>query len=176
VSSSHFSAAQRSGGRSPPLHKRSRRYRGSVVFSPSLQPWRRFGKGSESWATSKGKRLYWKSARRRGAQSGFPRAYETAALAGFKDIKTTADLSWVVTPDENTRRAEALRAMLARAPERGKNDILVTHRPNIVDALGKDWFDVEEGEASIFKPDGADLHLVARVLMDDWPKIADAVR
>jgi len=69
-----------------------------------------------------------------------------------------------------------LRAMLARAPERGKNDILVTHRPNIVDALGKDWFDVEEGEASIFKPDGAELHLVARVLMEDWPKIADAVR
>jgi phosphohistidine phosphatase SixA len=108
--------------------------------------------------------------------SQFNRAYETAALAGFKDIKTTADLSWVVTPDENTRRAEALRAMLARAPERGKNDILVTHRPNIVDALGKDWFDVEEGEASIFKPDGAELHLVARVLMEDWPKIADAVR
>jgi len=50
-------------------------------------------------------------------------------LAGFKDIKTTADLSLVVTPDENTRRAKALRAMLARVPEHGKNDILVTHRP-----------------------------------------------
>jgi hypothetical protein len=25
--------------------------------------------------------------------------------------------------------------------------------PNIVDALGKDWFDVKEGEASIFRPE-----------------------
>jgi len=108
--------------------------------------------------------------------SQFHRAYETAVLAGFKDIKTTADLSLVVTPDENDQHVKALRAMLAKAPERGKNDILVTHRPNIVDALGKDWFDVEEGEASIFKPDGAEHHLVARVLMEDWPKIAAAVR
>ena len=104
------------------------------------------------------------------------RAYETAVLAGFKDIKTTADLSLVVTPDDNNQRAKALRAMLAKAPEQGKNDILVTHRPNIADALGKDWFDVEEGEASIFKPDGAEHHLVARVLMEDWPKIAAAIR
>jgi len=108
--------------------------------------------------------------------SQFNRAYETAVLAGFKDIKTTADLSLVVTHDENNQHAKALRAMLARAPEQGKNDILVTHRPNIVDALGMDWSDVEEGEASIFKPDGAGHHLVARVLMEDWPKIAAAVR
>jgi len=108
--------------------------------------------------------------------SQFNRAYETAVLAGFKDIKTTADLSLVVTHDENNQHAKALRAMLAKAPEQGKNDILVTHRPNIVDALGMDWFDVEEGEASIFKPDGAEHHLVARVLMEDWPKIAAAVR
>ena len=108
--------------------------------------------------------------------SQFNRAYETAVLAGFKDIKTTADLSLVVTLDENNQHAKALRAMLAKAPEPGKNDILVTHRPNIVDALGKDWFDVEEGEASIFKPHGAEYQLVARVLMEDWPKIAAAVR
>jgi len=108
--------------------------------------------------------------------SQFNRAYETAVLAGFTDIEKTADLSLVVTPDESTRHAKALCAMLAKAPEQGKNDILVTHRPNIVDALGKDWFDVEEGEASIFKPDGAEHHLVARVLMEDWPKIASAVR
>jgi phosphohistidine phosphatase SixA len=108
--------------------------------------------------------------------SQFNRAYETAVLAGFKDIKMTADLSLVVMPDENNQHAKALRAMLAKAPEQGRNDILVTHRPNIVDALGNDWFDVEEGEASIFKPDGADHHLVARVLMEDWPKIAAAVR
>src|SRR4029077_7982084 len=86
--------------------------------------------------------------------SQFNRAYETAVLAGFNDIETTADLSeggLVVTPDENNRRAKALRDMLAKAPDKGKNDILITHKPNIIDALGKDWFDVKEGEASIFK-------------------------
>ncbi len=111
--------------------------------------------------------------------SQFNRAYETAVLAGFKDIKTTADLSeggLVVSPDENNRRAKALRDMLAKAPDKGKNVILITHKPNIVDALGKDWFDVREGEASIFKPEGGKYRLIARVQMDDWPKIAAAVQ
>jgi hypothetical protein len=44
--------------------------------------------------------------------SQFNRAYETAVLAGFKNIETTVDLSeggLVVAPDENNRRAKALR-------------------------------------------------------------------
>ena len=111
--------------------------------------------------------------------SQFNRAYETAVLAGFKDIEKTANLSeggLVVTPDENNRRAKALRDMLAKVPEKGKNDILITHKPNIIDALGKDWFDVKEGEASIFKPEGGGYRLFARVQMEDWPKIAAALQ
>ena len=111
--------------------------------------------------------------------SQFNRAYETAVLAGFQDIETTADLTeggLVVTPDENSRRAKALRDMLATAPDAGKNNILITHKPNIVDALGKDWFDVREGEASIFKPEGNKYRLLARVQMEDWPMIVAAVR
>jgi phosphohistidine phosphatase SixA len=107
--------------------------------------------------------------------SQFNRAYETAVLAGFKNIETTVDLSeggLVVTPDENSRRAKALRDMLGRAPDKGTNDILITHKPNIVDALGKDWFDIKEGEASIFKPERGKYRLLARVQMEDWPKIA----
>jgi phosphohistidine phosphatase SixA len=111
--------------------------------------------------------------------SQFNRAYETAVLAGFKNIETTVDLSeggLVVTPDENNRRAKALRDMLARAPHKGENDILITHKPNIIDALGKDWFDVKEGEAAIFKPEGATYRLLARVQMEDWPTIASSLR
>ena len=111
--------------------------------------------------------------------SQFNRAYETAVLAGFTDIKTTADLTeggLVVTPDEDNRRAQALRDMLAAAPVPGKSRVLITHKPNIVDALGKDWFDVREGEASIFRPDGGKYRLVARVQMDDWPMIAAAAQ
>ena len=111
--------------------------------------------------------------------SEFNRGYETAVLAGFGDIEKTKDLSeggLVVTPDENNRRAKALRDLLAKAPGQGKNDILITHKPNIVDALGKDWFDVKEGEAGIFKPDGGTYRLVARVQMEDWPAIGAAAK
>jgi len=107
--------------------------------------------------------------------SKFNRAYETAVLAGFENIERTIDLTeggLVVTPDENNRRAEAFRKMLAQAPAQGKNNFLITHKPNIVDALGKDWFDVKEGEASIFKPEGGKYQLLARVQMEDWPKLA----
>jgi hypothetical protein len=33
--------------------------------------------------------------------------------------------------------------LLAIAPKPGTNTILITHKPNILDALGKDWFDVK---------------------------------
>jgi broad specificity phosphatase PhoE len=107
--------------------------------------------------------------------SKFNRAYETAVLAGFPRIQKTSDLTeggLVVTPDENNRRAEAFRKLLAQSPETGKNNFLITHKPNILDALGKDWFDVREGEASIFKPKNDSYELVARIQMEDWPKLA----
>jgi hypothetical protein len=31
--------------------------------------------------------------------------------------------------------------MLLTPPKPGTNTLLVTHKPDIVDALGKDWFD-----------------------------------
>jgi broad specificity phosphatase PhoE len=107
--------------------------------------------------------------------SKFNRAYETAVIAGFKDIEKTTDLTeggLVVSPNENNRRAEAFRKMLASAPKAHTNTILITHQPNIIAALGKDWFDVKEGEASIFRPANGGYTLVARVQMDEWPRVA----
>ena len=111
--------------------------------------------------------------------SQFHRAYETALLAGFTDIEKSADLSeggLVVTPEENNRRAQSLLAMLGHATAAGKNDILITHKPNIIDALGKDWFDVKEGEASIFQPENGKYRLIARVQMDQWGRIVAAAK
>jgi broad specificity phosphatase PhoE len=111
--------------------------------------------------------------------SKFNRAYETAKLAGFTDIEKTADLTeggLVVTPNENNRRADALRKLLATPPKAGTNTVLISHKPNIVDALGKDWFDVKEGEASIFRPENGKYVLVARLQMADWPRIAAAAK
>ena len=107
--------------------------------------------------------------------SKFNRAYETAVIAGFKDIEKTTALTeggLVVSPNENNRRAEAFRKMLASAPKAHSNTILITHQPNIIAALGKDWFDVKEGEASIFRPANGGYTLVARVQMDEWPRVA----
>ena len=110
--------------------------------------------------------------------SKFHRAYETATLAGFKDVEKTVDLTLgglIISPDEEGRRAEALRAMLAVPPKPGTNTLLVTHKPNLLEALGKDWWDAREGEASIFRPENGRYVLVARVQMADWTRIAKSV-
>src|SRR5215472_10098788 len=107
--------------------------------------------------------------------SKYNRAYETAVIAGFTDIEKTADLTeggLVVSPNENNRRVEAFRKLLGTAPKPGTNTILITHKPNIVDALGKDWFDVKEGEASLFRPEDGNYKLLARIQMDEWPRVA----
>jgi phosphohistidine phosphatase SixA len=105
--------------------------------------------------------------------SRFNRAVETARLVGGKEPQATLDVSeggLVVSPDENNRRTQALRAMVGTAPEPGTNTLVVTHKPNILDAFGKDWFEVKEGEASIFKPAGGGKYaLIARVQMGQWP-------
>jgi phosphohistidine phosphatase SixA len=111
--------------------------------------------------------------------SKYNRAYETATLAGFKNVEKTADLTeggLVVSPNENSRRAEAFRTLIATAPTFGTDTILITHKPNIIDALGKDWFDVKEGEASIFRPENGHYTLIARVQMTDWSRIVTAAQ
>lgn len=104
--------------------------------------------------------------------SRFQRAVETARLIGAKEPQATLDLTeggLVVSPNENNRRAQALRALVGSAPDPGTNTLIVTHKPNILDAFGKDWFDIKEGEASIFKPDANGKYvLVARVQIGQW--------
>ena len=96
--------------------------------------------------------------------SQFNRAVETGMLLGFGAVTPIVDISeggQVVTPIENNRRAAAMKKLAATVPPAGTNVILVSHKPNIMDAFGKDWFDVREGEASVFKPDGAGYKVVA---------------
>jgi broad specificity phosphatase PhoE len=109
--------------------------------------------------------------------SRFNRAYETATLAGFKQAEKIPELTDAgpgMLPGAGTDQTEAFRKLIGTAPQPGTNTILVTHKPNIVDALGKDWAEVAEGEASIFRPVNGNYTLVARVQMDEWPRIAAA--
>ena len=109
--------------------------------------------------------------------SQFNRAYQTAKLAGFDNVEKSFDVTeggLVVSPNENNRRAAALRKLASTVPSAGTSVLVVSHKPNIVDAFGKDWFEVKEGEATIFKPDGKGYTMVARVQMDEWPRFAAA--
>jgi phosphohistidine phosphatase SixA len=109
----------------------------------------------------------------------FKRAINTGTLMGFGDVKVSADYTeggLVVTPIENNRRAAALRKIAGTMPPAGTNIIVVTHKPNILDAFGKDWFDVREGEASVFKPDGnGGYKPVGRIQAGEWGKLAQGM-
>jgi len=109
--------------------------------------------------------------------SVFNRAVETGTLMGLGEVTSTPDLAeggMVVTPNENNRRAQALRTLAATVPPAGTNIVVITHKPNILDAFGKDWFDVREGEASVFQPGGGGYKLIVRVPADEWSKLAQA--
>lgn len=107
--------------------------------------------------------------------SRYHRALQTAVLAGFKDAKPVTELtegSLVTSPNEQRRRASALKQLLAAPIQPGTNRLLVTHRVNKMQAFGKEWFDVKEGEASVFRIDNGSYVLIARLQMTDWTRLA----
>ena len=68
-----------------------------------------------------------------------------------------------------------MRKLAGTAPPAGTNVVVVSHKPNILDAFGKDWFDIREGEASVFKPDGSGGYkFIVRVQADEWKKLAES--
>jgi phosphohistidine phosphatase SixA len=107
--------------------------------------------------------------------SKFQRAVETARAVSGKEPIATLEVSQAegLTDAEGYRRAAALRRIASTPPAPGANTLVVTHKPNIADAFGKSLFDVREGEASIFKPDGNGKYvLVQRVQADRWAELA----
>jgi phosphohistidine phosphatase SixA len=108
--------------------------------------------------------------------SMFQRAVDTGTLLGFGEVTASPDITeggLVVSPAENNRRAQAFRKLVAEKPPAGSNVVIVSHKPNIMDAFGKDWFDVREGEASVFRPDGnGGFKPVARIQAGEWSKAA----
>ena len=95
--------------------------------------------------------------------SQFNRAYETATLAGFKDIGKTSDLTYTgpsKSPEVNSSRTEAFRKLLGTAPSPGTNTVLVTHLPNIAAAFPQWASGLSDGETLVFGSDrsgGAEL-------------------
>jgi phosphohistidine phosphatase SixA len=108
--------------------------------------------------------------------SKFYRAYEAAKLLDVAEVTTSIDVSeggLVVSPQENRRRSQVLRQLLATPPPAGKNTLIVSHRPNLQETAGKEFGDVVEGEVAIFKPLGENnFTLVARVAPEKWTQWA----
>lgn len=104
--------------------------------------------------------------------SKFYRAQEASKLLALGDVVVELDVSeggLVVSPNENKRRAMALRELLATQPAEGKNRIIVSHKPNLQDAAGKDFGDLSEAEIVIFKPLGdGKFKVIARVMPEAW--------
>ncbi|HET7021918.1 MAG TPA: histidine phosphatase family protein [Xanthobacteraceae bacterium] len=109
--------------------------------------------------------------------SVFNRAVENGKLMNLGEVTPSLDVTdggLVVTPNENYRRAQALRKLAGTVPPAGTNTVVVTHKPNILDAFGKDFFDVREVEALVFQPSGDGYKFIVRVPADEWSKLAQA--
>jgi phosphohistidine phosphatase SixA len=111
--------------------------------------------------------------------SQFCRAKETATLMNLEITKETADLNNdsgepFVTKEESARRGVALRKLLAIAPPKGKNTLIVGHVPNVRNAISLDYANMKEGEIALFKakPGDPGFELEARITQDELQSFA----
>jgi hypothetical protein len=68
-------------------------------------------------------------------------------------------------------QASWLRSKIAEPPRASTNTIVVTHQPNIVSALGRQWSDLADGETLIIRP-GKEFEVVARVKIEEWAELS----
>jgi broad specificity phosphatase PhoE len=112
--------------------------------------------------------------------SPLQRAVDTGTLLAYGDVSVNPDLAEAgpaLSVEENNRRAEAFRKLASTNPPAGANVVLVSHKPNILEAFGKDWSNVTEGEASVFQPDGKGSYkLIVRVKSDEWNALVQAAQ
>jgi broad specificity phosphatase PhoE len=106
--------------------------------------------------------------------SPLQRAVDTGMLMAFREVIVVPDLGEAgpaLSAEENSRRAQALRTLVAMHPPADSNLVIVSHKPNLIAAFGTDWSDLREGEASVFEPDGqGGFKLIVRVPADEWAK------
>jgi len=105
------------------------------------------------------------------------RARLTANLAGLHNAQAVEELgeSSQGMQGADIGQANWLRAQAIQPPEQRTNTVMITHYPNIVAAFGKEWSDLKDGEALVFRPDGkGSVIAVARIKIEEWPMLANA--
>jgi hypothetical protein len=74
--------------------------------------------------------------------------------------------------DQSGVRAAWLRAKIAEPPGSGKNTIIVTHLPNILEVFPGGAPGLADGEALILRSEGQrQLGVVARMKISDWTQL-----
>lgn len=119
--------------------------------------------------------------------SEFCRAKEAAKLMGFNEAKVTKNLNLcyndaklVIPVAENEKRVSEVRKIISKAPKKGSNTLIVSHRPNVEDAArmldpnGKGFGDVAEAEMVVFQPQSGDpaYKYVGRIGAKQWTEWA----
>lgn len=109
-----------------------------------------------------------------GLSSPSYRARETARYARFSyESHTELDEGAAgMTAVAEKTRADFLRAKANEVPPAHQNKIIISHAPNIMSAFGKDANGIASGETMVFRPGANGATLVARVKIEDWPKLA----
>jgi phosphohistidine phosphatase SixA len=98
------------------------------------------------------------------------RTVETAELAFGPAERSMAVRDGGPTPPGSPDRYAALRAMLSTPPAPGRNPVIVGHAYPIYTLIGGQY--LEEGEAAVVQPRGADFEVIARVGLKEWRELA----
>jgi phosphohistidine phosphatase SixA len=102
------------------------------------------------------------------------RALETIKLAQLGQAITLPELGdsgQSMMADKSGARGAWLKAKAAQLPPVGKNTLIVTHFPNIMEAYPQEAAGLADGEALILHPDGRGAaQIVARVKIDEWSR------
>jgi len=114
------------------------------------------------------------------------RAIETGTIISGAQVIPTNELtdsgagsiSAMANPSgSNVKIGSAIRGLVNEAPPPATNIMLITHKTNIADAFGKNFSDVREGEALVYKPNATgNPTLVGRVQAGEWKAQAESSR
>ena len=110
------------------------------------------------------------------------RAVETGKLLSGKDVSPVDELtdsgagsaSAMANPDgKNANAGRAMRELVNTPPKTGLNNLAVTHKTNVADAFGKEFADIHEGEALVYKTSASGpAVLIAHVQPGEWIALA----
>ncbi len=106
------------------------------------------------------------------------RAVETGKVIGGKDVSAVDELtdssagsaSAMANPEaKNAKIGRAVRDLVNAPPKAGVNNLAVTHKTNVTDAFGKEFADIREGEALVYKTGASGpAAFVMRVQASEW--------